>query len=313
MKRHIRLNSSAIRQSACIRKLDFVLQGYHEIKTPNDIVFGNCFHDFVAEYRRNGQEFNSALEKGWAFRKTVPAIYTKYRKEHLDDKAYFKAVCFMWSMEHSQWTTVRIDDKPCSELSWLVPFYEGEHIDVSLCGTIDDICVNRDNPDIIAVRDYKTTAAYDSADYLNKYRLSGQLTYYYNGLTLMAREAMRVKPDSKLANLWLNAKSRCAFIEGIFLNTDPFKCRVACSDAFEFDEQRLLEFNAGLLAQCKKLDVPEGYVHPREGILTKACESDGYGRACSFFEVCCASSPDESGMLLRSMFAKDEDYNPLLP
>lgn len=313
MKRHIRLNSSAVRHSACIRKTNLVLQGYHEIATPNDIVFGNCFHDFVNAYRRNGQEFNAALEAGWNFRKTVPRIFTKYRKEYLDDKAYFKNVCFMWSMEHSSWKTVEIDGVPCSELSWSIPFFEGDFIDVSLCGTIDDLCMHRDNPDVIAIRDYKTTSVTDTGAYLDRYRMSGQLMFYYHGMTLMAQEALRQKPDSRLANLWTKAVSRCAFIEGIFLNSDPFKVKFAVSDAFEFSDERVAEYRDMLTTLCRKLDRPADWNFQREGLLTKACESEGYGRQCSFFEVCAAKSQDDSDMLLRSMFAKDDDYNPLLP
>ena len=312
-KRHIRLNSSAVRHSACTRKIDFVLQGYHEIATPNDIVFGNCFHDFVAEYRRNPDDFEAAVKKGWAFRDTVSHLYTKYRKEFLDDFAYFRTVCFSWSMEHSSWDTVMIDGKPCAELGWSLPFYYGTHVDVSLCGTVDDICLHKDNPGVIAIRDYKTTSATDAQDYFAKYRLSGQLMMYYYGLTRSCEAARMKHPASQLAKLWLDAPSRFVFIEGIFLNKEPFKCKYQTSDAFEITPDRIAEFEALLLNICKRLDVPAGFNHPREGLVTRACESEGYGRQCTFFEVCAARTPEDAQFMLQSMFAKDSEYNPLLP
>lgn len=311
-KRHIRLNSSAIRHSACTRKVSFVLQGYHEVATPNDIVFGNCFHDFVAEYRRNGQEFNKALTKGWEFRTTVPRIFTKFRKDYLNDFAYFKQVCFLWSMEHSSWKTVEIGGKPCAELGWLIPFYTGEHVDISLCGTIDDICVHRDNPGAVAIRDYKTTSATDVQDYFGKYRLSSQLITYYYGLSRSCECARLAKPDSELAAIWLDAQSRHVFIEGLFLNPDPFKVKFQTSDAFEIDPNRVVEYESLVLDLCRRLDRPVDHVFLPEGLVTRACESEGYGRKCSFFEVCAASSKEDSAMMLQSMFAKDEEYNPLL-
>lgn len=313
MKRHLRLNSSAVRHSACMRKVQFVLDGYHEIATPNDIVFGNCFHDFVAAYRKNPDDFEGAVKKGWAFRETVARLYTKYRKEFLDDFAYFRTVCFSWSMEHTPWETIIIDGNPCAELGWSLPFYSGEHVDVSLCGTVDDICVHKDNPGVIAIRDYKTTSASDVGDYFSKYRMSGQLLMYYYGLTRSCEDAIKRKPDSKLANMWLGAQSRFVFIEGVFLNKEAFKCKFTTSDAFEVTPERVTEFEGLLMSICKRLDVPAGHQHIREGLVTRACESEGYGRQCSFFEVCAARTHEDAQLMLQSMFAKDEDYNPLLP
>jgi len=312
MKRHIRLNSSAIRHSSCIRKVQYVLDGYHEVATSNDIVWGNCFHDFAAEFKRNGGVFNDACKKGWAFRDTVERIYTKYRKDHLNDFAFFKQVCFFWSLEHSSWNTVSVGGKACVELGWLFPFYTGEHVDISLCGTIDDICLHKENAGAVAIRDYKTTSASDPADYFNKYRLSSQLMTYYYGLTQVAKRGLAANATSELAKLWLNASSRHVFIEGIFLATDPTKTKFMTSDAFEISDERIAEYEMLVMGLCKRLDVPLEHKHPREGLITRGCESEGYGRKCSFFEVCAAATDDEAQMNLTGMFAKEEDYNPLL-
>lgn len=305
-KKIIMLNSSALRKSACKRRLNYVLEGYSNKLVPNDIVFGSCFHDFVAEYRVNGQNVTAATQKGWSYRDGVKNLYTKYRKEFLDDFNYFRTVCMMWAMEDSKWQTLWIENMPLVEIPWAVPYWSGEHIEVILCGTIDDVCMSRENPEVLAVRDYKTTSAYKVEEYFNKYRMSVQLMYYYVGLT----EACKLKPDSQLAKLWLNAPAKGAFIEGVFIDKDPSKVKYQTSDFFTFSDEKIAEFHTQLGALCAQLDKPEGYEFPREGLINAACESDGYGRACEFFEACAAKTRENHDAYMRSAFVK-EKYDPL--
>jgi hypothetical protein len=305
-KRIIMLNSSALRKASCKRRLCYVLEGYSEKLIPNDIVFGTCFHDFVAEYRVNGQELNSATKKGWAARDRHPNMYTKYGKDFLDDFNYFRMLCSMWAMENSDWETVWIGKEALVELPWAVPYYSGEHVEVILCGTVDDICIHKTNEGTIALRDYKTTSAFKVEEYFNKYRLSVQLMYYYIGLT----EVCKLRPESQLAQMWLNAPRRGAFIEGVFIHKDATKIKYQTSDLFTFDDDRVTEFHLQLFALCQQLDKPPGHEFPREGMLNAACESDGYGRACAFFEACASNTREKHDMFLRSAFVK-EKYDPL--
>lgn len=309
MKPIIKLNSSAIRRSACMRRLDYTLQGYREVVVGNDIVFGTCFHDFVAEYRRNGQNVTAAVAVGWAARDREPAIYTKKFKEHLDDPTYFHSICVLWAMEHSEWQTVMLGNEPATELPWLIPFYEGTHVDIVLCGTIDDICVHRTNPGVIAVRDYKTTSNSDPDKFFEKYRMSTQLMFYYLGMTKVCEQALVDQPNSELAALWLDAKSRCVMIEALFLDKQPFKTVFRTSTPLDVSAAQLAEFEKLVYGVCKKLDVPPGYEHPREGLVNAACEGD-YGRKCLFFDACAAPSKEDSDLYLRTQFVK-ETYDPL--
>lgn len=311
MKPLIKLNSSALRRSACMRRLSLTLQGYREVAVGNDIVFGTCFHDFVAEFRRNGGDVNAAALVGWAARDREPNIYTKKWKEHLDDFGYFKSICFLWTMESSPWQTLQIGDEFATELPWLVqPFYEGTHVDVALCGTIDDICTHKDNPGVIAIRDYKTTSNSEPGKYFDKYRMSLQLMFYYLGLSKMCDAALKEEGESELAHLWLDAKSRHVFIEGVFLDKQPFKTKFQTSEVFEISPQRLLAFEEMVRGVCRRLDVPQEFEHPPEGLVNAACEGD-YGRTCLFFDACAASSDEERDLFLRTQFVKEAEYNPL--
>jgi len=312
-KRIIKLNSSAVRKSSCLRRLGYILSGYRERMEGNDITFGSCFHEFVAEYRRNGQELNGAIAKGWSIRASK-SIYTKYRKEYLDDLNYFKQVCLLWAMNSSDWQTVQLGDRWATELSWMVPFYEGEHVQIVLCGTVDDICVHKYNPGVIAIRDYKTTSITKPNEYFDKYRLSMQLAYYYLGLTMTAELARTKQSNSTLAKLWLDAPSRHVFIEGIFLAPEVMKCQFQTSEAFTISEQRLTTVKTLLLDLCKQLDRAEGADNlPMTGLINASCESEGYGRKCQFFDTCAASSHEESSMILETQFVRDNEYNPLEP
>lgn len=275
----------------------------------NDIVFGTCFHDFVAEYRRNGQNITAAVALGWQARDREPNIYTKKWKEHLDDFSYFKAVCTLWAMEHSDWQTVQLGDDYATELPWAVPFYVGKHVDIELCGTIDDICVHRRNPGVVAVRDYKTTSNSEPDKFFEKFRMSTQLNFYALGMQKVAEFARKEQPTSKLAKLWLDASERCVMIEAVFLDKEPFKTKFQTSVPYPVDKHRLWEFEQMVTHVCHKLDIAPGSEHPMEGLVNAACEGD-YGRKCLFLDACAAPSAEESDMFLRTKFVKEE-YNPL--
>ena len=309
MKPLIKLNSSALRRSACMRRLHYTLQGYHEITLGNDIVFGTCFHDFIAEYRRNGQNIMAAAELGWKARDRYPSIYTKKWKEHLDDFTYFRNICTLWVMEGSEWQTVSLGDDMATELPWAVPFYIGTHVDVELCGTIDDICTHRRNPGVIAVRDYKTTSNSEPVKFFEKYRMSTQLNFYALGMTKICEAACKEQPASKLAKLWLEATSRNVMIEAIFLDKQPFKTQFQTSVPYPVCAKKLAAFEELVRGVCVKLDIPTEQEHPAEGLVNAACEGD-YGRKCLFFDACAAESVEDRDLFLRSQFVKEE-YNPL--
>jgi hypothetical protein len=314
MKRHIRLNSSALRRGACLRRLQYILNGYHERMVGNDITFGTAFHEFVATLRKNPDQLNEAIAAGWAARnREADKTYTKYRKEYLSDENYFKLVCMYYNFSESEWKTLNSPktNQPLVELPWIVPFYSGAHIDVSICGTIDDICTHVNNPDVMAIRDYKTTSGTMPDEYFAKYKLSTQLLFYYFGLTEMCKQRLNFPGDNTLAKRWLECENKYVFIEGVFLNPDATKVKFQCSEAYKFTEKMLDEFRVMLWNLCLQLDKPVEEQQPRNGLINAACESEGYGRKCLFFDVCAETEEALQEELLASKFARDTDYNPL--
>jgi len=307
-KRVIQLNSSALRRSACKRRLAYTLAGYREIAVGNDIVFGTCFHEFVARYRVNGADLNDAITVGWAARDREPHVYTKLRREYLNDINFFKQVCLLWTIERSDWTTMCVGGEHLVEMTWAIPFYEGEFVEIVLVGTIDDVCTHNHNEGVMAIRDYKTTSVKTPDEYFDKYRMSLQLMFYYFGMN----RSCELNSKSSLAQQWLRAPARGAFIEGVFIDSKPMATRISTSQLFEFSAERLHEFELQLREVCRSLDHPEDHEFPREGLVNAACESEGYGRKCAFFDACCANSRENHDAIMRSSFSK-ETYSPLEP
>ncbi len=304
-KRVVMLNSSALRRSACMRRLNYVLSGYREKMVGNDIIFGTCFHDFAAHFVTTG-DFGQSVEVGWKARLREKNLYTKFRKEYLDDPAFFRGVCTLWAMERSDWKTVKIADTTLVELPWAYPFYVGEHIEVVLCGTVDSICEHKINEGVMSIKDYKTTSALDSSEYFAKYKMSLQLMFYYFGITKLCE----MKPDSALAKKWLGASTSGVMIEGIFIKKSLADCEFKKSELFTFSKERMNEFESMLISLCEQLDKPANHEWPRQGLVNAACESEGYGRKCAFFDCCSAESNDEGEMILRASFSR-EKYDPL--
>lgn len=308
----ILFNASAAKESACLlRTYRKVIQGYREKMFNNDLVFGWAFHEYVKVMRYTNGNFAQATQA--ALDKFNQEMHVKANKQYMNS-TYLLTVC------QNFWTefiakddfkpVVGIDfndlgqpvERPLVELKFAWPFYQDDQVEVSLCGTMDDISYRTRGCHII--RDYKTTSMGNPKEYLRNYLLSPQFLMY----RLAVRRYAQAFPDS----IWdeINKLDTGCRVDGIFLRGKEKDAEFISSDVFFFQQEQLDEFEKLLYKKIHELlvHVKTGKPPLREGMLNGACQTL-YGK-CMFFDVCHA--PDQIAVehLLHNNF-KQEPYNPL--
>lgn len=190
--------------------------------------------------------------------------------------------------------------RPATELTFSIPYYKDEFIEVNLEGTIDSI--GKVNGGIPAIRDWKTTSTWDREGYFYPYRLSKQLRFYGLALKLMAER----EPTSALGMIGANAFG--AIIDAIFIKPSVNDNRCLRSEVFTYSDKEFSDFRNTLDNFIGRLSdhVSKNYF-PKEGIIKNACEKK-YG-LCPFFTVC--SVNDEVANVLLKRDFKQTKYNPL--
>lgn len=302
MKKHIRLDASALKESACGRKLYWTtVDGYREEKNTNDVEFGSAFHEFIKVMKETGDivlAYDAARK-----RYDVPMVI-KDRKDYMTVE-YLLALCGKyWSqyVAKDQFETLIHNGKPLVELKFSYPYYVDDEIELSLCGTIDDVCKHRHGT--YAIRDYKTTSVYKKDEYLSGYALSPQLMFYRLVVSLYAQ----AYPDSIFAGIDKHGFS--CFIEGVFLQGATKEPEFKRSEMFIFPNEQMAEFRRRLDFSIQRIiaDVKAGKVPEREGMINGACTTV-YG-PCKFAVACKQQTERGQQQMLDRFFIKRE-YNPL--
>lgn len=189
---------------------------------------------------------------------------------------------------------------PATELTFKIPFYEDEYILVNLCGTIDR--VGKFHGGCFAIKDWKTTSAYDKEDYLSQYDMNRQLRVY----TLACKMMAQLHPESTLGKV--GATRMGAAIDGVFLKAKPNDNEYQTGRVMQFGDVEMNEFKCMLFNFCKKISfhVQTNY-YPKEGIMNGTC--DGKWNRCWQWNVC-KSNESVANVLLNRDF-KRVVYDPL--
>lgn len=304
MKTHIRLDASALKESSCSRRLVWTtVDGYREEKNSNDIEFGSAFHEFIKVMKETNGNYAEATMAA-VNRYNVP-MYIKDRRKDYMTAQYLQVLCFKYWEQYvakDQFETVVIDGKPLVELKFSYPYYVDDEVEVSLCGTIDDVCKHRHGT--YAIRDYKTTSVYKKDEYLSGYALSPQLMFYRMVVSLYAK----TYPDSIFAQI--NKHGFSCFIEGVFLQGATKEPEFKRSELFIYTPEQMNEFQKLVDRKVRQLVelVKAGVVPDREGMINGACQTV-YG-PCKFAIACKQQTSVGVGHMLNRFFIKRE-YNPL--
>lgn len=181
---------------------------------------------------------------------------------------------------------------PATEITFKIKYYEDDYIIVYLCGTIDS--VGKFKNGCFAIRDWKTTSAWDNVGYFRQYEMSRQLRFYTVACKLMSR----LYPDSILGKI--GATNMGAFIDGVFLSTDPNETTWNRSDVYQFKEEALNAFQLTLDDKIQEISraIKTGYL-PKQGILNGACETKFPPNRCKFWDVCRHDSTVANVLLAR--------------
>ena len=314
MKPELLLNASAIKSAkGCTLKLVRILQGYHEQIRWNDTEFGSAGHVGIETYEKTKDADLATLKAMSAFKKASkdPNFKVRNKKDWLT-RSYLAAVmeAFYHAREQGEFSEYKPIDTTTQgllvEKTFKIPFYKGDCVDISLCGTIDSIeRIGRDG--IYLAADYKFTSQWNIWGFLNGFRLSPQLLFYITALRLLAEKY----PDSIFAEI---AKARIGGqIRGIFLKSDlSVTCKA--SDVWQFREEDLEAFRVQLNLLCLNIALyyrdikdEESTTWSKSGLITNACEGV-YGYPCMFLEAC--SVPERAEKYELKKIPRKE-YNPL--
>jgi len=303
MKQQIYINASSLKHSVCpLAWKRSIIDGYHDTHVSCKIVYGQAVHKFI-DVMYETQDLGAAKDAALLeFR--VPKVDDR-KSVHMSDEKHLLNTCFdVWHnyilQKDEQFELMVLPNgKPATEVTFSIPYYEDDTIEVSLCGTIDKI--GKFKGGMYAIGDWKTTSNYDPAKYLSSYRMSPQLRFYRLALIVMGRK----HPESLLGTIG-NSTIGC-FIDGIFLKPKSIDNVIIRSEVFQYKDMD--QFEAGLIHNIKSLS---GYIKadtfPKLGIINGMCEQK-FGK-CSFYHACSADNDKIANLILQRDFSQ-RHYDPL--
>lgn len=300
-KKLILLNASSFSRLICRRKYFWnVLIGYSEKETYNDTWFGTCYHEFRKQMRLTGENFPTSLNLAAKLWKSK-VLTIRYKKDYINE-SLLRTTCMSSSehFEHDDFKVLIEGDKPLVELQFHLPFYSDEYIEVVLVGTLDEI--GKIEGGCYCIRDYKTTTSWNPSKFLDKYRLSAQMMFYY----LLLKLQSECLPDSIYGTLFKRGKVG-VFIDGVFLSSAKDAEFKRMNPILFPSESDMHELSTMLDNLCFDLSfqwksyIEGGIIPNREGLMNSSCMYQ-FGDKCEFFDAC--SAPDEAiaGHVLKNNF-----------
>lgn len=299
--------------------------------------YGVAVHKFIDTMYKTRGNYGAAKEEAVGWFERTPHIPAS-KQQWMSDSRHLLTTCFqVWTLYIEQdggfevlslpgkcyWCKgggVDFDKKdlspsPCkhcsgtgqdttqaaTEVTFSIPFFEDEFVQINICGTLDRI--GKYKGGVYAVRDFKTTGSWDKDEYFTQYEMSRQLRMY----TLACKMMARLYPESVLGQI--GATHMGAAIDAIFLNKNANDTECRMSDVFQYSPQEMDEFERMLHDMCKKISfhVMNQYF-PKEGILNGSCTGK-YGSMCQFWVPC--KLPDDRANIILGREFKRQKYDPM--
>jgi PD-(D/E)XK nuclease superfamily len=197
-------------------------------------------------------------------------------------------------------STGQVESQSATEVTFSIPFFRNDIVDVSLCGTIDR--VGKFKNGIYCIRDWKTTGSWNDATYFIPYELSRQLRVY----TLACKMMSQLYPDSIMGQIGKTQMG--AAIDAVFLKENANQTECKMSPVYTYTDRDIEQFKQSLISFCQKISYAvENNLLPQEGIMNGSCESK-WGK-CSFW-VPCKLNNDVTKVILNRDFRRVK-YEPL--
>jgi hypothetical protein len=311
-KIEINIDSTSLSSAACIKH--FILKtvglidngvptgGFKEHSMGIKLVYGICIHKFIDVMYKTGENYVEATVACKESFNSFNIIHDR-KSAHLSDVKHLLTSAYgVWDFvkNDSEFDVMMLNDKPATEITFSLPYFEDEFVKINLCGTIDRIGKIRGG--CYCIRDWKTTSSWDNVGYFKSYELSKQLRVY----TLACKMMSKLHPDSVLGKI--GATNMGAMIDAVFIKSAPNDNVIKSSQIFQFKDKELDEFDAMLKRKCVQIsNAIEHNFFPKEGILTGSCELR-FGK-CMFWNVC-AADDSVSNILLNRDFVKHK-FDPL--
>jgi len=309
----INLDSTVLAASGCIRHL--ILRtigtldeqgqpsgGYKEHSQGVKLVYGICVHKFIDVMYKTGGNYGEAAKGCIEMYNSLSIIHDK-KSAHLSDTKHLLTTCYgVWAFVEgsSDFEVIMLGDKPATEITFSIPYYEDDFIVINLCGTIDRI--GKIQGGCYCIRDWKTTSSWDNQGYFKSYELSRQLRIY----TLACKKMAKLHPESILGQI--GATNMGAMIDAVFIKPLANSNVIRSSSIFQYKDKELSDFEETLQVVCQRLSVAvQKKYFPKEGIINGSCEQR-FGKCC-FWNVCSADE-SVSHILLKRDF-KTHNFNPL--
>lgn len=286
-KLQINIDSSALRNAHCEMKFwNTVIKGYRSKLLSEDIEFGIAFH-LCAKIASETGSIGEGMRKAYQHYSTKQVL--KSEKKKFLTPIFLGKVCQEWYESEIRkndsfeiLTDINNENKPLVEQKFKLPFYSGQVCDIFLTGTMDKITRHRRNG-LLAVGDYKTTSFWNKQEYLDEYKLSGQLRFY----TLALKKFITLCDNNSVLAAYKDKPIGC-YIDGVFLKGGANGGEVSFerSDIFQIKQAELNEYEKQLNILSIKLDgmCVKALTPFYEGIFNGTCNVKG--RKCSFFDYC---------------------------
>jgi hypothetical protein len=300
----INLSQSAFSYNGCILEIArTVIGGYYSTPSSN-IVYGEAIHKYRHIMFQTSGHIPTAREEAIkTFNQSKNGASKSSR--HMDDQNHMLTTAFnYWEMgvkEDKDTEYILLNDKPATEVTFSIPYYKDEHIEVNLCGTLDGLAKIKGGCCVIV--DLKTTSAWDKDNFFTGFQLSRQLRFYAMALTIMSEKY----PESILGQI--GATNVGARVDGLFIKPSPNENVYRSSEVFQYKKEEIAAFR--LLVDDKIQDLSRAVAKnyfPKQGILNNSCI--GKWGMCQYGNVCAANNKDVEEILLKRDF-KQKTFTPL--
>ena len=316
MKTLIKLDATALSKSSCLTRLNyFAGEGLTFLEPKCEIEYGVAFHKGMEAYEMATDEdpqmrmfrARTAAIDHWS--KTSPRVPPKKAHYCADTLALLiqKYITDVASCDRLVETVIAPDGKPAIEAKFAIPFYSDDDYEVLLCGTIDRI-IRVKSSGLMAIWDYKTTSARDPKEYLDNFKLSGQLRIYQYAAMWMGNNY----PEGIFGEA-MKCGQMGSFIEGVFVRPDPLDVVFQRSECFFASPASLNSFISTLQETILRFlyHHKQGTLSAvRDGILNGSCETMKWGR-CDYWGICVNEGNQQAQAMIKQNFFKTKTYDPL--
>jgi hypothetical protein len=289
------LDHTAFKQSACLRRLEFIIQdGLVDIGSKIAIEYGSAFHIFK-KHLYLGEAWEDAAERALGYFSTFSFEISQKEFRTISHLAKTCARYYNEVFRFDNFKPLRDSaGEPFIEKTFAIPVFVGDSLEILLAGTVDAIG-SMDNGSYVVGEDTKTTAVWNSDEFLRLFTLSSQLMFYQVACQMIG---------------YSFAKQMSWRVDGIFLS--PQGAMFKKSEPIFFSAQALTIYQRQIKQKVEEIStcVEQG-AWPQNFLC---CDTVKYDKEkvgmCPFFSICEKDNENDAALVKDSIY-KHRKYEPL--